>query len=657
MSGRLLHISIVRSVMVVGCLLIAGMGRAQTKHDTLSDVQIRAKHKAAVGDDKKDFSTGQTMQTIDSATMQQHSQQSVATMIAQRLPVFVKAYSFNGLATLNFRGSSAAQSQVFWNGVPIQNAALGVADISALPVMMVNNVSVVYGGSGALYGSGNVGGALLLQTDNTTFGAGQSKQSLSMGGGSFTQLSGAYKGSVSGEKWFASSSVSVQHAMNDYKYSNSYGQTERMPNGRVQSAAGTATVARKLNERNMLKLSAWGQVYKRQIPPALFESISKKTQNDQSLRAVASWTKTLASGGLYARTSLVHDATDFADSVLPMYSTNAVYQYYQEAGWRQQIGERSELLLFSPVQISWLQGNDTAVQRRAALAGAFASEIPAAKMRASFQFRGEQIDERSVFLPGAGVTADITKWLQLRANAQRSYRVPTLNELYYTPGGNQSLKPEEGWSEDAGYSVHFRTHGFAVKHEAGVFARQMNNWIMWLGGAIWTPHNIASVHSRGTQTETQISREVGKTRLQLDVASMYVLATTQSSYIPGDGSIGKQIPYTPRYNGRGTLSCTWRMWRVSYNHTYTGYRFITTDESSWLTPYHTGNLYASWTKSHHYYTYRFNVQVNNIWNAKYSVAGFRPMPGMNWLAGVALERQTSKNKQTDALIDIKQQRP
>lgn len=657
MSGRIRHISIVRSVMVVVCMLSAIIGSAQTKHDTLSDVEIRAKHKAAAGDDKKDFTTGQTLQTIDSATMQQHSQQSVATMIAQRLPVFVKAYSFNGLATLNFRGSSAAQSQVFWNGVPIQNAALGVADISALPVLMMNNVSVVYGGSGALYGSGNVGGALLLQTDNTTFGTGHSKQSLSIGGGSFTQLSGAYKGSVSGEKWFASGSISAQHTMNDYKFSNSYGQTEKMPNGLVQSAAGTATIARKLNEKNTLKLSAWGQVYQRQIPPALFESISKKTQTDQSLRAVATWAKTLASGSLYARTSLVHDATDFADSVLPLYSTNAVYQYYQEAGWRQHVGKLSDLLLFAPVQISWLQGNDTAVQRRAALAGAFATEVPAAKLRASVQFRGEQIDDRRVFLPGAGVTADVTEWLQLRANAQRSYRVPTLNELYYTPGGNPSLRPEEGWSEDAGYSVHFRTNGFSVKHEGSAFARQLNNWIMWLGGAIWTPHNIASVRSRGTETETQISKEVGKTRLQLDVASMYVLATTQSSYIPGDGSIGKQIPYTPRYNGRASLSCTWRMWRVSYNHTYTGYRFITTDESSWLAPYQTGNLYASWAKSRHKYTYRFNVQVNNIWNAKYSVAGFRPMPGMNWLAGLALERQTTKNKQVEALIDTKQPQP
>ncbi len=85
------------------------------------------------------------------------------------MPVFVKSYSFNGLATLHFRGASAAQSQVLWNGIPIQNASLGVADVATLPVLFMNKVSVVYGGSGALLGSGNVGGALLLENDKPFF--------------------------------------------------------------------------------------------------------------------------------------------------------------------------------------------------------------------------------------------------------------------------------------------------------------------------------------------------------------------------------------------------------------------------------------------------------------------------------------------------------
>src|ERR1043165_3827875 len=94
---------------------------------------------------------------------------ALSTLLSQQMPVFVKSYSFNGLATLHFRGASAAQSQVLWNGVPIQNASLGVADVSTMPVLFMNKVSVVYGGSGALLGSGNVGGALLLENEQPLF--------------------------------------------------------------------------------------------------------------------------------------------------------------------------------------------------------------------------------------------------------------------------------------------------------------------------------------------------------------------------------------------------------------------------------------------------------------------------------------------------------
>jgi outer membrane cobalamin receptor len=129
----------------------------------LGEIKIKGKYKQKSSDERiNSFITGQNTQKIDSITLQQYNLQNVATLISQQLPVFVKSYSFNGLATLHFRGASAAQSQVLWNGVPIQNAALGMADISTVPVLFMSKVNVIYGSSGALLGSGNVGGALML---------------------------------------------------------------------------------------------------------------------------------------------------------------------------------------------------------------------------------------------------------------------------------------------------------------------------------------------------------------------------------------------------------------------------------------------------------------------------------------------------------------
>jgi iron complex outermembrane receptor protein len=244
-----------------------------------------------------------------------------------------------------------------------------------------------------------------------------------------------------------------------------------------------------------------------------------------------------------------------------------------------------------------------------------------------------------VQLPGINAAFNICDWLQIRVNIQRSFRAPTLNELYYTPGGNTGLKPERGWSEDGGYTVKAGLGHIRFTHGLDLFNRNINDWIMWLGGAIWTPHNIASVHSRGVETANKLTYTNGKWRLHTGVNTSYILATTSKSYIVGDGSIGKQIPYTPRYNGQANAGFTFARIYVNYSHTYTGYRFTRTDESDFLLPYQTGNVQVAFHMPVYRHSLELTAQCNNIWNTKYQVVRDRPMPGTNWQMGLKLGLQ------------------
>jgi iron complex outermembrane receptor protein len=173
-----------------------------------------------------------------------------------------------------------------------------------------------------------------------------------------------------------------------------------------------------------------------------------------------------------------------------------------------------------------------------------------------------------------------------------------------------------------------------LTHDLSVFNRVIDDWIVWFGGSIWTPHNIATVHSRGVETENNLQYRMGKWKLHVGVNTSYVLATTTQSYLPADGSIGKQIPYTPRYNGQGNIGFTWKDLFFNYNHTYTGYRFYTTDESGYIMPYATGNIQLFYTLYIRSVPLQATAQVNNIWNEKYEVVNARPMPGTNWLLGL-----------------------
>ncbi len=618
--------------------------------DTLKEVKVHGRHRASNDIRVNEFSPGQKVVTIDSATLQQYQLQNLANLLSQQEPVFVKSYGLNGLATLNFRGSSAAQSQVMWNGIPIQNAALGIADVASLPVMLMSKVNIVYGGSSALLGSGNVGGALLLEDDAPVFRSRDSDNthlSLSLGGGSFSQYMGGFKASTSGSKWYFSMDGFGQFGADNFRYTTLQGPRILMQHDTMHGTSGILRAAYKIADKNIISLSAWYQQNNRDVPPALFETYSDKIETDRSLRFLLDWNKQTANSTWYAKSSFIRDEETYSYEAVQLHTDDIAYQYYQEAGWRKQFGQYGQLLLFIPVQIAWLNlpdSNKTMQQDKIALAAAYDYKHFNNRLDMALNVReeeiigqGDSISRQNVFLPGADASYIIFNWLTVRANAQRTYRAPTLNELYFNPGGNAGLKPEQGWSEDAGYTVKAGSGNFTLYHDLSVFNRDIHNWILWLGGAIWTPHNIAEVHSRGVESSNNLTYATGKWKIHFGINTAYVLATTVSSYIYNDGSVGKQIPYTPRYNGQLNMGFSYRRFSFNYNHTYTGYRFTTTDESSYLLPYQTGSVQLMYSQPVHDRQWQFTGQCNNIWNEQYQVVASRPMPGINWLAGIRVD--------------------
>jgi len=610
---------------------------AQQIQDTLHEVKVIGKQDKTNDIRINGFAPGQKIKTIDSTTLQQYRLQNIASLLSQQVPVFVKSYGFNGLATLNFRGASAAQSQVLWNGVPIQNAALGIADVSTLPVLFADKVSVIYGSSGALLGSGNVGGALLIENTLPVFDTARTTCAVTAAMGSFGQYLGGLNGSITRHRWYFSANLFAQTAQNDFKYTDETGKEKTLQNSHLKSGAILARAAYKIAERNIISLSAWYQQYNRQIPPALFEQASVKQQVDGSLRLLLDWKKENDKSTWYAKGAFTRDYLHYSDSAASIISDNVSYQYYQEVGWKRLISQHSNLLIFAPVQLSWIDiedSNKIKQQSRVALAAAYDISFFQSRLNIAVNARGEVIDQQSIFLPGVDASYKLTRWLNLRANVQRTYRVPTLNELYYVPGGNPSLKPEQGWNEDAGYIAKIKWGNFSVYHDLSVYNRLINNWVIWLGGAIWTPHNIAAVNSRGVETENNIVWERGNWKIHLGINTSYVVATTQSSYQPNDNSVGKQIPYTPLYNGQLNFGFSYKRLYINYNHTYTGYRYITSDESEYLTPYQTGNMQVMYNSFLLRHAIQVIGQCNNLWNQTYQVVAYRPMPGINALIGI-----------------------
>lgn len=661
-----------KTALLIAMLFSFGITYGQVA-DTLKEVNVKAQKEQRSNESRINvYAPGQHVITIDKRTLDQYEFQDMANLLSQQVPVFVKSYGLNNIATLNFRGASSAQSQVYWNGIPIQNAALGIADVSLLPVALMNKVNVVYGSSSALWGSGNVGGALLVENDLPAFNdSGNFEQSVSAVAGSFGHYRFGLKSAYAAKRLALSANFFGQSALNDFSYTDADGNSQNMRNAELGSGVGLLQAAYKINDYNTITARGWYQQYYREIPRALFESNSVKNQRDESLRLMVDWTYEKNNSKLYGKTAYIRDYLWYRDSSVSVNSQNYTSQVYLETGLEHSLNVNNRVLLFAPVQLNWIERpsiGDRYTQNRYAIAGAYVYsglynwDKRYNRLQVSFNGRAEVVDDKSYLLPGINAQYRINTRLSIRANVQRTYRVPTLNELYYVPGGNPDLQPEKGWNTDVGYTLTTGKYKKVARdltfvdndnpksgivpggpykkkivatHSISAYNRVIHNWILWFGGAIWTPHNIATVHSRGLQTENTVSYSINSDwEVRLAVNGAYTLATTVASDVPGDGSIGKQIPYTPLYNGQGNIGLVYRKLYFNYNHTYTGLRYITTDESYGLEAYTIGNLQLMYSFLLGDNPLRITAQCNNIWNADYKVVNARPMPGINWLFGV-----------------------
>lgn len=105
-----------------------------------------------------------------------------------------------------------------------------------------------------------------------------------------------------------------------------------------------------------------------------------------------------------------------------------------------------------------------------------------------------------------------------------------------------------------------------------------------------------------------------------------------------DGSYMKQIPYVPRFKWNVRVAADYRGAFFSWQVTYIGRRFITTDQEYATDPYSVHNILAGYR-----YTFRNGmsltpqVRVDNLLDTYYESTQYYPMPLRNCLVSLMWE--------------------
>ena len=235
--------------------------------------------------------------------------------------------------------------------------------------------------------------------------------------------------------------------------------------------------------------------------------------------------------------------------------------------------------------------------------------------------------------------------LVAKASVSRNYRFPTLNDLYFLPGGNPDLRKESGWTYDAGLSFAVGKAGrYRLSGSATWFDSHVDDWIVWLPTTkgFFSPRNLKKVHAYGVEAQAELSVALAQEwKLELGGTYSWTPSINEGEPIsPADRSVGKQLPYVPVHAATTTGRLTWRRWSLLYKWCWYSRRYTMSSNDVTLTgslpPYYMNNLALEKSFSLRWADLSVKGAVNNLFDEEYLSVLSRPMPGINFEIFIAI---------------------
>jgi len=616
---------------------------AQISKDTLVTDEV-----VVVANRLQNFSAGSKIQNIDSSTLAQYKSANLSDVLNNESGIFIKSYGMGSMATSSVRGAGASQTITLWNGFNLNSPMNGMLDLALIPLGFSNSVSVQYGGAGALWGSGAMGGAIHLNFV-PKFNQG-TNVSADFTVGSFSNYSQQVALSISKKKVISSLRFFNSSAKNYFPFYNNFlldnplvkqSNAERKSNGVLSENAV-------LLGKHKLNLIFWYQINDRNIPPSMVQNVASDNQKDESYRLSSEWQYQQGRWIYFVRSAFFDERFNY--NGLHSKSSTLIAESETKYCVKNQCLNIGLNNTYAAAKADNYANNP--YQNRTALFVSYKIAALKNKLLFTASVREELMNGKALpFTYSAGSDVKINKWLSAKVSFSKLYRVATLNDLYWVPGGNLNLKSEEGFSQDLSLKLHIdRKNKMALSIDATLFNRNTTNQIVWLpSSGFWTPQNMVDVWSRGVETSSKFKVQCSKLKIQFSLLTNYVLATNEASKSENDASVGKQLIYVPRYSGQAKIQAEYKGFLLSYTHSYTGYRFTSTDNSQYLSPFYVANVYLAKSMKFKEHQLSFFLQIDNLFNTQYQVLSVRAMPMRYYQFGCSIKlikpnKSKSKNE-------------
>ncbi len=595
----------------------------------LNEVVIHEYHQPGTLANER-FSAGSQAVRFEREALMPALNQSLSDFLQTNTPIYFKEYGKGMLSTISLRGTSASQTAVQWNGMDINMPTMGQTDFSLLPLFFFDAVEVHRSGESALYGNGAIGGSVQLHTvPEYKKGVGLDFRQCV---GSYGYLFSGLGVRVGGKRWESRTQGLFSKAKNDFPFTNltTYDQrTERVNNAAYRQYGVLQEVYFRPSAAHELSVRAWYTDSKRQLQP--FMSINEMPQYydsiaDRNVRVMASYDATFNKLKTSLNAGYSHDYELFRTDVIAM---NKAYAR-GEAEY-----SFSKLLLKAGVQAEYIRPD---VYAYSAATHEWRTDMfllarwqPVTRWTLSGGIRKSFVTDVGVPLsPSMGVAWQALQCeahaITLRASASGNSKVPTLNDRYW--GGSRTyLKPEVGYTAEAGADYVFTQPAWTLQLHATGYYNRIKDWIRWLPlGNIWRPQNVNLVDAYGAEATIEATGKVKKIALDAIVNYAYTAVVMRENDRAQSFTIGKQVPYQPLHTGNASLKASYEHAFAQATVRYTSDRH-TSDYYDILPAYWLVDFNAGYTFTINQYSITLMLQVNNLFDTEYQNMKYFAMPG------------------------------
>lgn len=530
--------------------------------------------------------------------------------------IYFKENGLGMVSSPSFRGTTASHTAVVWNGININSQLNGQVDFNAISANSYDNISVRSGGGSVLFGSGAIGGTIHL--DNLIQFSEQENHKIVANYGSFHTQHISYDYLQATNKNFINIGFGTNSSDNDFNYVGSNLTNE---NGNYFNYNFDVNYGYKISEKHQLKLYSSSFLSDRNLARTL-NAPSNDGYEDLNSKNLIEWNFALSSKEIIiSRISYIFEKFKFFDNNQnkAIFSDGITQRKIGQIDYSNTISRKLKFNVILGFESVTASGSSFDSHTRNMVSGVVSlNQQLTKKLSYGVQFRKDvQNDFTSPFLYSIGVEQDFSTKYTLSFNTSKNYRIPTFNDLYWQPGGNIYLKPEESYQFEIGNAINFKNISFQVNG----FYIKSSDLIQWIPNQsdVWSPINTNETRNIGLEFSANYKTTFKNNFVEINANYSYTDAK--------DLETDQQLISVPKNRFNALFNYQHKSWSAYYQILFNDdVRFLVDT----IPAFQVSNLGINYELSKLKNKPNLGFVINNIYNKKYQNTLNRPMPGINF---------------------------